>query len=567
MSLTSFVAALSLGNLVSRLPSGVSQGIIWGIMALGVYITFRLLDIADLSVDGTFTTGAAVTVMLTLAGLPAWLAMIIAIFAGIAAGTVTGLLHTKLGIPAILSGILVQFALYTVNLRIMGMAANKSINPDQFHLVITMRNVPMAILTGGIIAVVLIVLMYWYFGTEQGSAVRATGSSPQMSRALGINTNTMKIIGLALSNGLVALAGGLMAQYQGYSDINMGRGAIVIGLAAVIIGEGIFDAIFRKGASFYVKLAFVILGTLLVNVIMILCKLTKTMWTDIWSIWHGNVLAGFVYAATGNLWAGVGAGILFLSIGAVVADLTAKDYQEFNQMPGISVPCTTSLLGLIAKPFNKLFDLIPGINKINFAPEAVRTSLGVFGELGVMGSIIGILIGIIGKLPYGAVLQLGISVGVLMVFLPKTVSVLCEGIMPIANSIVETVQDKFEGRELYVGVDCAALLGDPSVMASAVILYPLIVILSVILPGNKLLPIASLTIVPYWCGAVAAQFKGNIFRIITFTLIWCIPVFYLATFQAPIVTAAMASDVTVSCFDMGGDLLGAAILQLFNAIF
>ena len=270
MSLTSFVAALSLGNLVSRLPSGVSQGIIWGIMALGVYITFRLLDIADLSVDGTFTTGAAVTVMLTLAGLPAWLAMIIAIFAGIAAGTVTGLLHTKLGIPAILSGILVQFALYTVNLRIMGMAANKSINPDQFHLVITMRNVPMAILTGGIIAVVLIVLMYWYFGTEQGSAVRATGSSPQMSRALGINTNTMKIIGLALSNGLVALAGGLMAQYQGYSDINMGRGAIVIGLAAVIIGEGIFDAIFRKGASFYVKLAFVILGGILYYIIMII---------------------------------------------------------------------------------------------------------------------------------------------------------------------------------------------------------------------------------------------------------------------------------------------------------
>ena len=270
MSVTSFVAALSLGNLVSRLPSGVSQGIIWGIMALGVYITFRLLDIADLSVDGTFTTGAAVTVMLTLAGLPAWLATIIAILAGIAAGTVTGLLHTKLGIPAILSGILVQFALYTVNLRIMGMAANKSINPDQFPLVLTMRNVPMAILTGGIIALALIALMYWYFGTEQGSAVRATGSSPQMSKALGININTMKIIGLALSNGLVALAGGLMAQYQGYSDINMGRGAIVIGLAAVIIGEGIFDAVFRKGAAFYIKLTFVILGGVLYYIIMII---------------------------------------------------------------------------------------------------------------------------------------------------------------------------------------------------------------------------------------------------------------------------------------------------------
>jgi len=270
MSLTSFVAALSFGNLVSRLPSGVSQGIIWGIMALGVYVTFRLLDIADLSVDGTFTTGAAVTVMLTLAGFPAWLATLLAIAAGLCAGLITGLLHTKLGIPAILSGILVQFALYTVNLRIMGMAANKSVNPDQFSLVLSMRNVPMAILIGGIIAICVIILMYWYFGTEQGSAIRATGSSPQMSRALGINTGTMKIIGLAISNGLVALAGGLMAQYQGYSDINMGRGAIVIGLAAVIIGEGIFDAIFKKGASFYVRLAFVVLGGILYYIIMII---------------------------------------------------------------------------------------------------------------------------------------------------------------------------------------------------------------------------------------------------------------------------------------------------------
>jgi len=270
MILTSFTAALSFGNLISRLPSGVSQGIIWGIMALGVYVTFRLLDIADLSVDGTFTTGAAVTVMLTLAGVPSWLSTIIAIFAGIAAGMITGFLHTKLGIPAILAGILVQFALYTVNLRIMGMAANKSVNPDQFSLVLTMRNVPIAILTGGLIAIAVIILMYWYFGTEQGSAIRATGSSPAMSRALGININVMKVIGLALSNGLVALAGGLMAQYQGYSDINMGRGAIVIGLAAVIIGESLFDAFFRKGASFYVKLAFVVLGGILYYIIMII---------------------------------------------------------------------------------------------------------------------------------------------------------------------------------------------------------------------------------------------------------------------------------------------------------
>lgn len=393
----------------------------------------------------------------------------------------------------------------------------------------------------------------------------------------------MFILGLCFKAGFSkSLRGGL------YAGIGLAGLSIIVNTATDALTPAIqaFSENFHKdmsvidigwgdaGVAFaWPGLAFVILGTLLLNVIMVLCKLTKTMWTDIWSIWHGNVLAGFVWAVTGKMWVGVVAGCLFLAIGSIVADLTAKDYQEFNDMPGIAVPCTVSLLGLIAKPFNKLFDAIPGINKINFKPDAVRSKLGVFGELGVMGTIIGIIIGIIGKLPYGSVLQLGISVGVLMVFLPKTVSVLCEGIMPIANAIIETVQEKFEDRELYVGVDCAALLGDPSVMASAVILYPLIVLLAVILPGNKLLPIASLAIVPYWCGAVAAQFKGNVFRIVVFTLLWTIPVFYLATFQEPIVTQTMGAlglgdpAVTQSCFDMGGDLLGSAILQLFKAIF
>ncbi len=391
----------------------------------------------------------------------------------------------------------------------------------------------------------------------------------------------MFILGLCFKAGFSkSLRGGL------YAGIGLSALGIIVDTATAALTPAIeaFSTNFHKDMSIvdigwgsagiafaWPGLAFVILGTLLLNVIMVLCKLTKTMWTDIWSIWHGNVLAGFVWAATGKIWAGVVAGCLFLAIGSIVADLTAKDYQEFNDMPGIAVPCTVSLLGLIAKPFNKLFDAIPGINKINFKPDAVRSKMGVFGELGVMGTIIGILIGIIGKMPYGGVLKLGISVGVLMVFLPKTVSVLCEGIMPIANAIIETVQERFEGRELYVGVDCAALLGDPSVMASAVILYPLIVLLAVILPGNKLLPIASLAIVPYWCGAVAAQFKGNVFRIVVFTLLWTIPVFYLATFQAPIVSATMEACTlgsgNQSCFDMGGDVLGAGILQLFKAIF
>ena len=317
-------------------------------------------------------------------------------------------------------------------------------------------------------------------------------------------------------------------------------------------------------------LAFVIIGTLLVNLILILCKGTKTMWTDIWSIWHGNVLGGFVWCMTGSIVLGVIAAVIFLTIGSFVADLTAKDYQEFNEMPGISVPCTVNLLGLIAKPFNKLIEAIPGVRDIDWSPENIRKKMGVFGELGVMGFVIGIIIGILAKYQYNACMQLGIQVGVLMVFLPKTVSVLCEGVIPIANAIVELVQDKFDGRDLYVGVDCAALLGHPSVMASAVVLYPLIVILAVILPGNKLLPIASLAIVPYWCGAVAPQLKGNVFRIILFVLIWSIPVLYLATNFAEIHTATMAlcglADATPinSSFDMGGDLLGNLISAIFS---
>ena len=238
----------SIANLISRMPGGIAQGIIWGIMALGLYITFRLLDIADLTVDGSFATGGAVAIMLITSGCPAWAALIAALLAGTAAGLCTGVLHTRLGIPAILSGILTQFALYSINLRIMGMSANRSANPDTFKLLITMRSVPKAILTGAVLAAAIVAVMYWYFGTEQGSAIRATGSNPNMSRAQGINTDNMKLIGLALSNGMVALSGGLMAQYQGFADVSMGRGAIVIGLAAVIIGEVMFGKLFRNFA-------------------------------------------------------------------------------------------------------------------------------------------------------------------------------------------------------------------------------------------------------------------------------------------------------------------------------
>lgn len=262
-------------------PGGIGQGLIWGIMALGVYITFRLLDFADLSVDGTFATGGAVTVMLLLAGVPAPLAVLIAVAAGIVAGCVTGLLHTLLGIPAILSGILVQFMLYSINLRIMGMASNKAISVDKYDLILSSRYVSSAILIGAIFVLVLIAVMYWYFGTEQGSAIRATGTNPAMAKAQGINIGVMKVIGLALSNGLVALAGGLMAQYQGFADVSMGRGAIVIGLAAVIIGEVLCDAIFKKRKNFAIRLLFVAIGGVVYYMVVVVVLWMKLNSNDL----------------------------------------------------------------------------------------------------------------------------------------------------------------------------------------------------------------------------------------------------------------------------------------------
>ena len=270
MTISAYIASLSLLKLEKNLPGGIAQGLIWGLMALGVLITFRLLDVADLTVDGSFTLGAAVTVMLIIAGWPAWLAMLVAVIAGILAGLCTGLLHVKLGIPVILAGILTQFSLYSINLRIMGMAANKALSVDKYNLILSSRNITSSILTSLVIAFVLVCVFYWYFGTEQGSALRATGSNPAMSRALGIDIGAMKILGLAISNGVVALSGGLMSQYQGFADINMGRGAIVIGLAAVIIGEVLGKAILGKHLNFFGTMSFVVIGGVVYYLVVVL---------------------------------------------------------------------------------------------------------------------------------------------------------------------------------------------------------------------------------------------------------------------------------------------------------
>ena len=225
-------------DLLSSLPGAVAQGLIWGIMAVGVYITYKLLDIADLTVDGSICTGAAVCTMMLLSGRSLWLAVLCAVAAGLLAGIVTGLLHIWLGIPPILAGILTQMTLWSVNLKIMG-KANQGLSVRDNHVLLSQMDVPGALVVLAIAAVLVVAVLYLFFGTELGCGIRATGCNPVMSRAQGINTDLSKVIGLSLSNGLVALSGALLCQYQGYADINMGRGAVVIGLAAVVIGEAV----------------------------------------------------------------------------------------------------------------------------------------------------------------------------------------------------------------------------------------------------------------------------------------------------------------------------------------
>ena len=254
--------------LLNAMPGAVSQGLIWGIMAIGVFITYKVLDVSDLTVDGTLCTGGATFIMATMAGCSIPVALLLSFLAGLCAGLVTGLLHVACGIPAILAGILTQLALYSVNLRIMG-KANQPINANNYDLLISSRNVKALspenpIFVVGVFVVVTIAVLYWFFGTELGSSLRATGSNANMARAQGINTNFTKVLGLMRANGRVALSSALLAQYQGFADVNMGRGAIVIGLAAVFIGQVVFGRVFR---NFALKLLSVVLGSIIYFVV------------------------------------------------------------------------------------------------------------------------------------------------------------------------------------------------------------------------------------------------------------------------------------------------------------
>lgn len=262
-------------KLLSALPGAISQGLIWGLMAIGVYITYRILDVSDLTVDGSIATGGAVAAILIINGWNVWAALLAAFVVGMLCGLVTGTFHTFFGIPAILSGILTQLALYSVNLRILGNKANVALNVNKYSVLVSSRNARSLVLNNPILIMIvftlcLIAILYWFFGTELGCALRATGANRNMSRAQGINTDKNIVLSLMLANGIVALAGGLLAQYQGFADVGMGRGAIVIGLAAVIIGEVVFSKLFH---NFFLKLLAVSLGAIIYYIVIqvVLC--------------------------------------------------------------------------------------------------------------------------------------------------------------------------------------------------------------------------------------------------------------------------------------------------------
>ena len=262
---------MSITSLLNALPGACAQGIIWGIMAIGVFLTYKVLDMADLTVDGTMATGGAVCVIMMTNGYSVWVALACAVLAGMLAGFITGVFHTFMGIPVILAGILTQLGLYSINLRILGIgssagtASNLTISVDRYNLLLSLRHVRDFALNNPILVallflIVLIAILYWFFGTELGCGIRATGANENMSRAQGINTSFNKVLGLMISNGIVALSSALYSQYQGFADVNMGRGAIVIGLAAVIIGDVVFSKLFK---NFALKLLAVAIGAVI----------------------------------------------------------------------------------------------------------------------------------------------------------------------------------------------------------------------------------------------------------------------------------------------------------------
>lgn len=350
-----------------------------------------------------------------------------------------------------------------------------------------------------------------------------------------------------------------------------------LGLAKSIVDVNWADAGIAWG---WPGVAGVLFAIIIVNIIMVLLRLTKTIWTDVWSYWHGSALGGFVWALTDSVPLGILAAVVYLALGSVMSDLTAKKYQEFNDMPGIGVPCgTTVQSSLFAMPIVWVLDRIPGLKDWDASPEGIKKKLGLVGEPVVLGFLLGAIIGLFAwggtGTDYGVtkILGLGMSTATMMVILPRMVSIISEGLIPITMSIVQYMKTRFKDREIFVAVDCAVLLGHPAVMASSIIVFPLAVLIAAVLPGVQMLPIASLAVVPFWAGAIVPYTKGNVIKTVIVLLAYAIPFMYLSTLLADVHTATYAkmgqfgdqigAGALLSSWDMGGDILGSIIQYVY----
>jgi galactitol PTS system EIIC component len=320
-----------------------------------------------------------------------------------------------------------------------------------------------------------------------------------------------------------------------------------------------------------------VITLILVNLLMVVLKLTKTIWTDVWSYWHGSALAGFVWALTGSVVMGVIAGVIYLVIGGLLSDITAKKYQEFNDMPGIGVPCgPTVQASIFAIPVCWLLDRIPVIKDLDASPEGIRKRFGIAGEPAILGLLLGVIIGIAAGYSVQQFLVLGMQVATMMVILPRMVSIISEGLVPITMSVVQFMRERFQNREIFVAVDCAVLLGHPTVMASAVILFPLSVLLAAVLPGVQMLPIASLAVIPFMAGAIVPYTKGNVIKTVIVLALLTIPYMYFSTLTADVHTLAyknmglfvdqIDAGLRLGSWDMGGDPLGFVIRSVYSLL-
>jgi PTS system galactitol-specific IIC component len=321
----------------------------------------------------------------------------------------------------------------------------------------------------------------------------------------------------------------------------------------------------------------VLLGTIAINAVLVLLRLQKTMWTDLWSFWHGESMGAIAWGLSGNVMIGVATGIIYLIVGAWLSDLTAKKYQEFNEMPIIGVPCGPTVQASIAAiPIVWVLDRLPGIKDWDISPEMMRKKLGLFGETGIQGLIIGLVFGIAAGYTLANTLILGMAVASIMVLLVRMVGIIAEGLIPLAQGIASYLREHIKGREIFVAVDCAVLLGHPSVIVSSIILFPIMIVLAALLPGVNMIPIPSLAVIPFMAGAVVPYTKGNLVKTVIVLAIFLIPYMYFSTLMAPEHTVAYAkiglyakeigSGALLSSWDTGGDPLGFVITSVWKLL-